>query len=95
MTDGLPGDDGPESPAAGSGSRQERLVMRADPICGNCGKPFSQHYHEHEEFCFPDTTGDIFSDEPREDWVLGQMADRYPHLYEEIELEWKRANGHA
>ncbi len=90
----------PEVPQEVSGSRQERIVMRADPICGNCGKPYRQHYFEkygdkQRVYCYTNTNGDVFMDYPHEDWVLGQMGDRYPNLYEAIELEWKRANGHA
>jgi len=33
-------------------------------VCGNCGKPLSEHYHENEEYCFENTTGDIFTDDP-------------------------------
>ena len=29
-------------------------------ICGNCNKPYKEHYFEHEIFCFDNTNGDIF-----------------------------------
>lgn len=46
----------------------------SSPVCGNCNKPLSAHYHEDEEYCFSDTNGDIFTDEPQ-DWMVMDMID--------------------
>jgi|SRR6056297_2626896 len=68
----------------------------SDPVCGNCGEPRSHHYFERKEtFCYPDTTGDTYTDEPPEQWVMEELAVRHPHLYDEIRMEWKKENGHA
>ena len=69
--------------------------MNSDPVCGNCGKPKSKHYFKHEIFCYTHTTGDIYRTEPREDFILDKMAERYPELYQELVDEWKRDNEKA
>lgn len=69
--------------------------VKADPICGNCGQPYSKHYFEREIYCYQNTNGDIYRAEPQESWVLSELADRYPELYEQIVQEWKVDNGHA
>lgn len=66
-----------------------------DPICGNCSRPLSVHYHETEEYCYPDTTGDVFTDEPRDDLILERFADRFPEEYSKLVQEWKIENGHV
>jgi len=70
-------------------------MSKEDPICGNCGKPYSEHYFEREVFCNSYTNGDTFQDEPHEQWVMEQMADRHPELFDAIVDEWKRENGHS
>ena len=65
------------------------------PICGNCGKLKSEHYHERNEvFCFTDTTGDVFTDEPPEGYIMNQVIEYYPRLYDRIIRQWKIKNGH-
>ena len=68
--------------------------MSSEPICGNCLKPLSEHYHEREIFCFTHTSGDIYRTEPREDLILDKMAERYPDLYQKLVDEWKLKHGH-
>jgi hypothetical protein len=41
-----------------------------------------------------ETTGDIFRDEPREDMILDQLAERFPAEYDKLVQEWKAENGH-
>lgn len=67
---------------------------KKDPICGNCGKPLSQHYKEAELYCYHNTTGDIFRDFPNEDLILNQLADKFPEEYDKLVLQWKKDNGH-
>ena len=69
--------------------------MSKDPICGNCGQPYSKHYFEREDYCYHDTTGDVFMDEPHDQWVMERMAERHPELFDAIVAEWKRENGHS
>lgn len=73
-------------------------ITLTDPICGNCGKAKSEHAKElnrPELFCYMHTTGDIFTDEPRESVIFDKMQERYPTLYESLVEEWKRENGHV
>lgn len=70
------------------------VIVPGDPICGNCGNPLSKHYHEHEEFCNLTTTGDIFTDEPRESLIIDKLVENHLEEYEQIILEWKKENGH-
>lgn len=65
-----------------------------DPTCGSCFKPLSKHYHEREIFCTATTTGDIYTTEPRDDYILDLMSERHPELYQAIVNEWKKENGH-
>lgn len=65
-----------------------------DPICGNCGKLLSEHLHRDKVFCYHGFTDPVYSTEPNEDWVLGEMAGRHPELYDEIVKEWRMASGH-
>jgi hypothetical protein len=64
------------------------------PICGNCGKPYGSHYFEREVYCNTVTNGDIWSDDPPEEWVAQEMMDRHPELADAIIREWKERNGH-
>lgn len=71
------------------------LVMRDDPIYGNCLQKRSKHYHESEIYCFSNTTGDVYTDEPMDSVIACRVLEKYPHLFEEQYLEWKKENGHA
>lgn len=46
----------------------------SDPICAHCGSPLSKHYHEDEIYCFENTNGDTFSDEPDAE-TIGQWIE--------------------
>lgn len=45
---------------------KDRKGKSADPVCGNCNKPYSEHFKERETYCFTHATGDIFTDESQE-----------------------------
>jgi hypothetical protein len=62
--------------------------------CGNCGKQYSNHYHEDEIYCFEHTNGDVFSSEPSQGEICTYMATYYSDLYEKIIENWKIENGH-
>ncbi len=67
-----------------------------DPICGNCGNKKSEHYFEFGEvFCFTHTTGDIFTDTPRDEMIFNMILDDNPDMYDEYLARWKKANGHT
>lgn len=62
-------------------------------ICGNCGKAFSDHYHEFgEDYCYLETTGDLFTSEPSTDLLLGMFTDEQ---IEEAKQRWRTTNGHC
>jgi hypothetical protein len=62
-----------------------------EAIRGNCGKKFSEHYHESEEFCFTDTNGDLFTDDPTDSAILDMFQ---PEEIEAATNKWKKLNGH-
>ena len=64
----------------------------SSPICGNCGKPLHEHYFEDEVYCYLDTNGDIYTDDPREDFVTALIP---PSVWEGYVDQWKRENGHS
>ena len=66
-------------------------VTGSSPVCGNCGKPLSAHHREDEDYCFHDTNGDIFTDEPQ-DWMVMDMID--DEIIEAARNKWKAENGH-
>jgi len=70
------------------------MAKTDDPICGNCFAPLSKHFHENEIYCFPNTTGDIFKDEPPDSLILEQLYERHKEEYDDLVLLWKRNNGH-
>lgn len=70
-----------------------------DPICGHCGKHRSKHYFEKYDsedrvYCFTNTTGDIFTDTPSDDVILGMILDDNPDMYDQYLSRWREANGH-
>lgn len=76
-----------------------RLVISADAVCGNCGKPYGQHYFEKygsedRVYCFTDTNGDIFTDTPSDDKIFNMILDDNPDIYDQYLTRWQKANGH-
>ena len=65
-----------------------------DKICGNCGKTFDEHFHERDDFCYEETNGDIFTDEPNDMILVHFLEEEKPTLYQSLILEWKIKNGH-
>ncbi|WP_299116962.1 hypothetical protein [uncultured Winogradskyella sp.] len=63
-------------------------------ICGNCSKPYSEHYFEDEIYCFTNTNGDIFTDEPNDKVIFDMILENYPNLYEAFVFKWKKENGY-
>lgn len=83
-----------------SGIKQYREELTKNPICGNCGKPLRTHWQNpHNIYCYEHTNGDIFTDEPSEDFIIQEIVKRYQELYpnimEDIVKEWRIDNGHA
>lgn len=69
-------------------------MINQNAICGNCGKSYGDHYFEHQVFCFENTNGDIFTDEPNENMIMNMIEEKAPHLREVVIKEWKIKNGH-
>lgn len=72
-------------------------MTQADPICGNCGKPRSQHETEaglEELFCYSHTTGDVFSDEPGDCAIIDLLHKRHPDIHTELVATWRTTHGH-
>ncbi len=67
----------------------------SDPICGNCGKPLSVHFHEDAEYCYPNTNGDIFTSEPSVHMVYAYLESHEPDMLVNLIRDWKFYNGHA
>ena len=68
--------------------------MNKDPICGNCGKVLSEHYHEDKIYCFENTNGDIFTDEPDDMEIINFIKENNEDLYNMLVEEWKKYAGH-
>ena len=71
----------------------------ADPICGACRNPRSLHHEErHGEtdylFCNLETTGDVFTDEPRDSDLMDLLARERPGVLDEMLHMWRVQNGH-
>ena len=69
-------------------------AIQADPICGNCQKPLSKHFHETVEYCYSHTNGDIYTEEPDEQMIANRVVDENPEIYDACVAKWKRENGH-
>ncbi len=72
----------------------------SDPICGNCSKPLSEHTKECETyFCYEHTNGDVFTNEPSDEWLLEQIRNYAisinPGIEDALISKWKRDNGHT
>lgn len=64
------------------------------PVCGNCGQPLSLHFHEDKEYCFDNTTGDVFTDEPTDQILAQHIESCHPELHAAFVAEWRRISGH-
>ena len=69
-------------------------MINQEAICGCCDKEYGNHYFENEVYCFENTTGDIFTDEPNQLIIFDMMHEKNPELYEQCVSEWKIKNGH-
>jgi len=64
-------------------------------ICGHCGRPFSDHDQGDQIYCFDNTNGDLWSDEPHDE-AIGALLNRdQPSIYAVLVAQWKRENGHT
>lgn len=70
------------------------MNRKYNPICGNCGKPYSEHYHEDEVYCFSFTNGDLFSSEPSCNLICEYMETYHNDIYLLMINKWKELNGH-
>lgn len=68
--------------------------MNPNAICGGCGKKFSKHYHEDEDYCFSHTNGDIFTDEPHDTHLVNFIRNWKPEFIEAAIEAWRAKNGH-
>lgn len=76
-----------------------RVVISADAICGNCGKPYSKHYFEKygdedRVYCNTLTNGDIFTDTPSDDTIYDMILEDHPSMYDQYLEKWQKANKH-
>ena len=69
-------------------------MIKKDPICGNCGQPLSKHYHEDDEYCYDNTNGDVFTDEPSDCILLSFIERKHTWLHKQFIHNWKVMNGH-
>ena len=72
-----------------------KKINNSDPICGHCNKPFSKHERGNETYCYPESTGDLFSVEPTHEVIGLMLEDRHLDIYTALVAEWKKDNGHA
>ena len=63
-------------------------------VCGHCSKSWVEHFHEEEDYCFRDTTGDLWTSDPRSEVVADFIEGEHPELYRRMVEEWKAKNGH-
>jgi len=64
-------------------------------ICGHCGQERRKHFFEDQVYCFRDTSGDLWSDEPSHEDIGHHVEAVYPELWTKIIKEWKEENGHT
>lgn len=88
-----------EASPASETSDVERVVMCADPICGNCGKRLSEHdvecYRgERTVYCYKHTNGDLFTDTPQDSVIFDMILADNPDMYDDYLARWQRENGH-
>lgn len=62
-------------------------------FCGDCGQPYSNHIGK-EEYCYTDTNGNWFTDEPCSEALITFLENEKQELYKSLILEWKKENGH-
>ena len=71
-------------------------IQNMDARCGNCTKSYKDHYLElGNVFCNGFTNGDIWQDEPTEEYISNKLfLNASEEQIEEIVQEWKVKNGH-
>lgn len=65
----------------------------SDPICGNCGKPRSEHVPNMGEVC-PQQQG-YFTSEPSDATLMAWMRKTYSVWVRAAAREWSRHHGHG
>ena len=90
----------PQPPPEQAGSVGVPEGVAFDPICGACDKRLSRHHREQYDgvqriYCNTTTTGDVFTDEPRDAAILEMLAERMPDTHNALVAAWKREHGHA
>lgn len=73
-------------------SSEQRINPNA--ICGHCGQQRYRHYIEDEVYCFPDTNGDLWTDEPSDEMIADIVRDEFPDIWSEAIQKWKKGNGY-
>lgn len=69
--------------------------INPDAICGHCNGRYADHFHEDQDYCFENTNGDTFTDEPSGIVLADWIETEKPELFASIVDEWKKENGHA
>ena len=67
----------------------------SDPICGNCGKPRSEHHTQPMGlFCSWISSG-AFTAEPSDATLIAWMRRNFADAAEIVTQDWKRHHGHG
>ena len=84
-----------ETPKQCRPPNEELGAASCSAICGHCGKRRDEHFAEDEIYCFKDTTGDLWTDEPGWENIGIMIEAEYPRLWKEMVAKWKEDNGHS
>ena len=69
--------------------------INPDAICGHCNGRYADHFHEDQDYCFENTNGDTFTDEPSGIVLADWIEIEKPELFAALVNEWKNENNHA
>jgi len=74
-------------------------TLNPNAICANCGRKYKEHYFENygkepRIYCFTNTNGDVFSNEPSDHKILDMILEDNPDLYDRYIERWQKENGH-
>ena len=74
-------------------------MINPEAICGNCSKPYKDHFfevHRSEDviYCFEDTNGDVWDDNPSDTDIANWLEFEFPRLYKKVVNSWKKEHGH-
>lgn len=72
----------------------EQNKINPNAICGYCGQQRYKHYIEDEAYCFPDTNGDLWTNEPCDEMIADMVKEYFPEIWAKVVHKWKTDNGH-